>query len=101
MTLCIYRRGHLPINIDFLNRFPYNSRMALTANLKIVLLANDLPIAESNDSALWQRILAAINAPGATSATKGPSQPLHFEQPLGEDNVLLRFAQQLELPPEV
>ena len=39
--------------------------MAVKADLKIILQANEVIVAESNDQQLWQKVLAAINA-GAT-----------------------------------
>lgn len=38
--------------------------MAVKANLRVVLHANNVVVAESEDPALWQRVLAAINQPG-------------------------------------
>ena len=37
--------------------------MALKAKLKIVLQANDIVVAESEDPVLWQRVLVSINSP--------------------------------------
>ena len=38
--------------------------MAVKAKLRIVLHAGDVVVAESEDSQLWQKVLAAINTPG-------------------------------------
>ena len=40
--------------------------MAVTAKLKIQLFANDVLVAESEDDALWQKVLAAMHGGGAT-----------------------------------
>ena len=40
--------------------------MTVKANLRIVLLANDVTVAETDDAALWQHTLAAITGEGGT-----------------------------------
>lgn len=42
--------------------------MVVKAKLKVVLQADDVVIAESEDSALWQRVLRAIHAPSSSAA---------------------------------
>ena len=46
--------------------------MALKANLKVVLFANDVPVAEADDAALWQRTLSAITGSAERAATDLP-----------------------------
>lgn len=48
--------------------------MAVTATLKIQLLANDVLVAQSEDPALWQQVLSAMN--GAGSLTIPERQPV-------------------------
>jgi hypothetical protein len=49
--------------------------MPLKAKLKVVLFANELPVAESTDEGLWQQILAKLTKPSA--------QPAEHSDPLG------------------
>lgn len=49
--------------------------MTIKAALKIVLQAGDTVVAESEDAALWQRVLAAINQPADPAAASGSLLP--------------------------
>ncbi len=90
--------------------------MTVKANLRIVLLANDVTVAETDDAALWQHTLAAITgAPGAPSQTLAPptsiftgrtSRPNEYRSPEPHSNghgngagPLEQFAEELRLDP--
>ncbi|GGD74154.1 hypothetical protein [Lacimicrobium alkaliphilum] len=86
--------------------------MTVKASLKIVLMANDVEIAESVDKTLWQKVFAAINqgtnqvqlestSPGAGTLPSAPSGEVESLSltPGGIDG-LSKFAGELGITPE-
>ena len=85
--------------------------MTIKTELKVQLLAGNTVVAESPDTALWQRILAEITAgPGAGQERDGvpPENPMNRQQAKstaknsGDDSSMLdsesgRFAKELEM----
>jgi hypothetical protein len=56
--------------------------MGVKAQLKIILRANDIEVAESEDAALWQYVLQKISAPRVEEAGEvvQPETPVRMEQ---------------------
>jgi hypothetical protein len=66
--------------------------MVVKAALRLVLMADETVVAESEDAGLWQKVLVAVNG-GQTAATLAGSQP---EAPgLDGDVSVVQFAQEL------
>lgn len=81
--------------------------MTVKAKLRVVLMADDLTVAETDDAAIWQAVLNAVHgapmhlqssAPRAISASEQPAQTGEPE-PTTND-LLARFAQRLDVPAE-
>lgn len=71
--------------------------MAVKADLKIILQANEVVVAESDDQQLWQKVLAAINS-GSTNVGK-PDAGSDFGSDTGDDidsgEPIAKFAKQI------
>jgi hypothetical protein len=81
--------------------------MALTAALKVQLLAETLVVAESDDPQLWQSVFAAIHSGKSTvnakTADSGPSEKeenTKHHEPQPEDGPLAKFARELGIGTE-
>ncbi len=59
--------------------------MTVKASLKIVLMANEVEIAESDDTALWQSVFAAISQ-GTNQVPQGQPAPMPSGAPLTENS---------------
>jgi hypothetical protein len=74
--------------------------MSITATLKVVLLANEVPVAESEDAALWQHVLGRINGtfsshtPGGLVSDAGGTSDAPEKQS-GSGDPVAAFASQL------
>jgi len=82
--------------------------MTTSAKLKIMLTANDTPVAESEDAILWQRVLAAITGAGSPASLvgsttgegrEGVAASAH-EEPIGGREVL-KMARELGIEPSL
>jgi len=79
--------------------------MVVKADLKIILQANEVVIAESDDQHLWQKVLAAINTGTLVNVSKlGTESDLGSDTAAGVDidlNALIaKFAKQLNITKE-
>jgi hypothetical protein len=75
--------------------------MAITATLKIVLYANEVPVAESEDAALWHKALGAINGlkPSDNQQALG-SLDIQGIIPSNASDAVIKFADKLEISPD-
>ncbi len=75
--------------------------MTVKAKLRVQLLAEEVVVAESEDPALWQRVLAAIQGPAAALpglvAPPPAGKALAGEVPPGTDPAVANFAAELGL----
>jgi hypothetical protein len=85
------------------------------AKLKVVLQADETVVAESDDAALWQRVLVAINSSDITALTPPPATAGGIPQgeapngragqldatPEGADEAVVRFAKSISVPVEL
>ena len=69
--------------------------MGVNANLRIILLANDVSVAETDDAVLWQKVLAEINAP------QGVKRSVLASLPVGHSEALEKFASELGVSAEM
>lgn len=83
--------------------------MAVKANLKIILKADDTVVAESDDATLWQKVLVAINtgtsSTGAIDNNKDGIEDLYNLNGLPEndspDGKITSFAEELGVPVKI
>ena len=76
--------------------------MSIKAKLKIALFANDTVVAETEDPALWQKVLLAINS-GATDLGAAATNPAHTlvpPTPMNTSDVVDKFAKELGISRE-
>lgn len=76
--------------------------MSIKARLRIVLQADETVVAESDDAALWQKVLVAINSGGADFAGPRTAEIVSSTAPMSADSSdpLGRFATELGLSRE-
>jgi hypothetical protein len=75
--------------------------MAVKANLKIILQADDTIVAESEDQILWQKILIAINTGNYQLDDKSDDEEIVEEKNVYSNKDLISsFSKYLEIQPE-